>query len=293
MSPSFKPRKSRKAERPSTYFVQDQQNKDELKRLMTQDHMLTVAMGGALPEQPDPSIFRRVLDVGSGSGQWAIEAARKYPHMTVIGVDISLRMVEYARAQAETAGVSDQVEFQVMDALFILAFPSSFFDLVNMRLGGSFMRTWDWPKLLQEFQRVTKTSGVIRLTEPETIHQSSSPALKQHWEMFTCAMYKSGHLFAPEQTALTGHIARLLKQYGGCKQVQTKEYSIRYRAGTAEGEAFTNDAAYGVCTVRPYIEKWGCASKDYDVISQRVLDEMKRPDFYADWNLTTAWGYKS
>ena len=290
MSPSFKPRK---VEQPSTYFVQDRQNKDELKRLMTQDHMLTAAMGGALPEQPDPSIFRRVLDIGSGSGQWAIEAAQTYPNMSVVGVDISLRMVEYARAQAEAVGVSDRVEFQVMDALLILAFPSSFFDLVNMRLGGSFMRTWDWPKLLQEFQRVTKTSGVIRLTEPETIYQSSGPALKQHWEMVTCAMHKSGHLFAPEQTALTGHIAHLLKQYGGCKQVRTKEYPIRYRAGTAEGEAFINSSTYGIRTVRPYIEKWGCVSKDYDVIIQQALDEMKRPDFYADWNLLTAWGYKS
>ncbi len=290
MSPSFEPRK---VEQPSTYFVQNRQDENELKRLMTQDRMLTAAMGGVLPEQPDPSVFQRVLDVGCGSGQWAIEVAQEYPNISVFGVDISLRMVEYARAQAEAAGVSDRVEFQVMDALLILSFPSSFFGLVNMRLGGSFMRTWDWPKLLQEFQRVTKWGGVIRLTEAEAIHQSSSPALKRFWEMFTCAMYKSGHLFAPELTGITGHIARLLKQYGGCKRVQTKAYPMRYRAGTPEGEAFSSDVVYGLRTVRPYIEKWGCAGKDYDMICQQALQEIRRPDFYASWYLLTAWGYKA
>jgi ubiquinone/menaquinone biosynthesis C-methylase UbiE len=289
MSPPFEPRK---VEQPSTYFVQDRQNEDELKRLMTQDRMLTAAMGGVLPEQPDPGVFRRVLDVGCGSGQWAIEAAQAYPHMSVIGVDISLRMVEYARAQAEAAGVSDRVEFQVMDALLILSFPSGFFGLVNMRLGGSFMRTWDWPKLLQEFWRVTKPGGVVRLTEPEMVHKTSSPALKRFWEMLTCAMYKSGHLFAPEPTGTYSFVAGLLKQHG-CKQVQTKEHPVRYQAGTAEGEAFYNDMAHVFRTVRPYIEKWGCTSKDYDTVCQQALDEMQHPDFYANWDLITAWGYKS
>ena len=43
---------------PSTYFVQDRKNKKELTRLMIQDQMITAAMGGILPEQADPSIFR-------------------------------------------------------------------------------------------------------------------------------------------------------------------------------------------------------------------------------------------
>jgi ubiquinone/menaquinone biosynthesis C-methylase UbiE len=286
------PSKPRKIEQPSTYFVQDRQNEEELTRLTIQDRMVTAAMGGVLPEQPDPTALRRVLDVGCGSGQWVIEAAQTYPNMSLTGVDISLRMVEYARAQAEAARVTDRVEFHVMDALLILEFPSGFFDLVNLRMGGSFMRTWDWSKLLLEFQRVTKSGGVVRITEPEMIHRSSSPALKQFWEMFTCAMYKSGHFFEPESTGLTTHIARLLKQYG-CKRVQTKVYPIRYGAGSAEKEAFSNDTIHLLRTLRPYIEKWGCAFKDYNAICQQTLDEMQQPDFYADWDMHTTWGYKS
>jgi ubiquinone/menaquinone biosynthesis C-methylase UbiE len=81
---------------PSTYFVQDKRNKTELTRLAIQDQMLTTAMGGVLPEQPDPTVFRRVLDVACGTGGWLIEAAKAYPTMSLVGIDISQRMIRYA-----------------------------------------------------------------------------------------------------------------------------------------------------------------------------------------------------
>ena len=95
---------------PSTYIVQDRKNKKELTRLTIQDQMITAAMGGVLPEQADPTVFRRVLDVGCGTGGWIIEAAQTYPTMSLVGIDISQRMIEYARAQAEAHQVNDRVE---------------------------------------------------------------------------------------------------------------------------------------------------------------------------------------
>jgi len=62
------PYDSRSNDNPSTYFVQDRKNKKEFTRLMMQDKKLTAAMGGILPEQPDPTVFHRVLDVGCGTG---------------------------------------------------------------------------------------------------------------------------------------------------------------------------------------------------------------------------------
>jgi len=90
---------------------------EELTRLQVQGQMLTTGMGGVLPEQPDPAIFRRVLDVGCGTGGWLIEAAKTYPSMTLlVGVDVSKRMVEYARSRAEAEQLSERVQFQTMDA---------------------------------------------------------------------------------------------------------------------------------------------------------------------------------
>src|SRR5690349_20361610 len=113
---------SRGDDNPSTYFVQDRKNKKELTRLMMQDKKLTAVMGGVLPEQPDPTVFHRVLDVGCATGGWLIEPAQTYPTMSLMGIDISQRMIEHACVQAKAHQVNDRVEFHVMDVLHVLDF---------------------------------------------------------------------------------------------------------------------------------------------------------------------------
>src|SRR5581483_7534383 len=117
MSTSMDPRR----EHPSTYFVQDRSDEEELTRIIAQDRILTSGMGGVLVEQPDPAAFGRVLDVSCGTGGWLIEVAKSYPTITsLVGVDVSRRMIEYAQTQAATQLVSDRVEFRTMDALRML-----------------------------------------------------------------------------------------------------------------------------------------------------------------------------
>ncbi|HLI69463.1 MAG TPA: methyltransferase domain-containing protein [Ktedonobacteraceae bacterium] len=286
---SIPPNPSR--EYPSTYFVQDRANQTELQRLLIQDHMLTASMGGIFPEQPDPSAFRRVLDIGCGPGGWLLEAAHAYPALSLVGIDISQSMIDYARAQAEAQQVQQQVEFQVMDALLVLAFPSRHFDLVNLRLGSSFMRTWDWPKLLSEMTRVARPRGIIRITDMEVEAQSTSPALTRLYECFECALYRSGHLFTQEPDGLTAHLQRLLIQ-ASCQEVKTKSYALEYRAGTPQGESCYEDAKHIFSTLRPFIHKWGCAGETYDQLYQQMLHEMQQPDFHGTWKLLTAWGIR-
>ena len=67
---------------------------------------------------------------------------------------------------------------------------------------------------------------------------------------------------------------------------------IEYRAGTPEGEAYYENWMLLLQTGRPFIQKWNCASKDYEVIYQQALKEMQQPDFHATWNMLTAWGSK-
>ncbi len=111
-------------EYPSTYFVQDRSNQEELQRVHLQDKLITLGMGGVLPEQLDPGIFRQVLDVGCGTGNWLIELAKMYPTAThLVGVDISDKMLAAARVEAEAQGVQDRVKFQSGDALRMLEFP--------------------------------------------------------------------------------------------------------------------------------------------------------------------------
>jgi SAM-dependent methyltransferase len=285
------PRGSDRNKLASTYFVEDRQNKEELTRLTIQDQMLTRAMGGVLAEQPDPIIFRRVLDIACGPGGWIMDAAQAYPEMSLVGIDISARMINYAREQAEAAQVADRVEFHVMDVLRSLEFPDESFDLVNMRFSVSFMRIWEWPEVLGELQRVTRPGGVIRITETDLVNRSNSAALTRLAEMILCAMFRSGHLFEENTTGITAHLPSLLTRHG-VKEVQTKAYAPVFRAGTPEGEAYCKDMAHTFRTLRPFLQRWGCIAGEYDAIYQQALNDMQQSDFYATWDFMTAWGRK-
>ena len=274
-----------------TYFVQEQQNKEELLRLVGQDRNVTASMGGIFPEQADPSAFRHVLDIACGPGGWVIEAARTYPEMSLVGIDLNQHFLAYAHEQAVAHHVDDRIEFHMMDALGILAFPDASFDLVNLRFSISFVRTWDWPRLIGEMQRVVRPGGVIRLTDEEVIHQSTSRGAMQFCDMLLCALFRSGHLFTQESSGLTAHLAPLLGQYG-CQKVQTRNHALQYRAGTPEGLAYAKNGEYVLRTFRPFLQKWGCMSEQYDAIYQQTLEEIQRPDFHATWHLLTAWGIK-
>jgi SAM-dependent methyltransferase len=282
---------ARNSEQPSTYIVQDRENQAELARLTLQDHLLTVSMGGVLAEQPDPASLRRVLDIGCGTGGWAIEAAQAYPSMLVIGTDISQRMIAYARQQAKDQQVADRVEFHVMDALLLLEFPSDFFDLVNLRLGGSFLRTWDWPKLLSEIRRVLRVNGVARITEQEILHENSVEVGTRINEMVLCAFYRAGYLFEQASTGLSAHLPGLLTRYG-FQHVQTENHALEYRGGTPEGKAYSENLIAASRTLRPFLQKWGCLSDNYDELCQQMATDQGQDDFRSTWKFLTIWGTK-
>src|SRR5712691_2311177 len=252
-SDDLSPLDKNRREHPSTYFVQDRSSLDEMTRLRIQDQMFTASMGGVLSEQSDPTQFQRVLDVGCGTGGWLIEVAKMYPHMKrLVGIDISTRMLEYARAQAEEQGLGDRIEFAAMDALRMLEFPPNTFDLVNQRAGLSWVRKWDWPNMLSKYQRVWKPGGVIRATEANFTVGSSSPALNQIHQLLLQSFYQAGNFFTPQADGIISHLAPLFTQYG-IQNVQTRSYPIEYHAGTSEGQHYIDDATLASRTILPFL----------------------------------------
>jgi len=286
MSSQLSPR----PEHSSTYPVQDRSNEEEMQRLHLQDQMANRSMDGLLAEQEHPERFHNILDVGCGTGGWLIELAKAYPTMNkLIGVDVSNKMLDFAREQARAAGVAERVEFLVMDALRMLEFPNDFFDLVNQRSAMSWLRTWDWPKLLQEYTRVGRPQGVIRLTEIETFPTGNSPALQQLNELMMQAMYQSGHLFHTSDSKITSELPGLLSRYG-LQNVQTRAYPLEYRDGTEGRQSFIEDGQRLFRTFKPFLQKWMCLPDDYDEIYQRMVREMNDPGFVGTIVMLTAWG---
>src|SRR6266567_1686958 len=213
-------------EHPSTYFVQDRSNVDELTRVAIQDQIITTGMGGVLPEQPDPTRFQRVLDVGCGTGGWLIETARTYPTMSLlVGVDVNSKMIEYAQAQAESQQVNDRVQFRAMDALRMLEFSADFFDLVNLRFGMSFLRKWDWPKLLHGFQDVQ--------TRAHTLEYRAGTALGQGFYEDMSRTYRSALPFYRKWTSVPDNYEEIYQQ--ALSEMQQPDFVATWSLLTAWG----------------------------------------------------------
>lgn len=281
-----------KHEKPSTYVVQDRNNDEELHRLTIQDQAGTKIMGGVLAEQPDPTIFHSILDVGCATGGWAIEVARQYPTMKVVGVDISERMLRYAQQRAEEAGVADRVSFRIMDALRGLDFRDNTFDLVNERANFSYIRKWDWRKYLYELQRVVRPSGVVRLTEV-AMFQTTEPALGQLCEIMITALYQAAHFFEPTAASVINHLEELVTQTQ-YEHVQRKETIFVFGTAieTPESQAFLEDVRYLFRTTRPFLEKYGSFKGNYTALYQQAMEEMQAPDFRMQGKVLTVWATK-
>jgi ubiquinone/menaquinone biosynthesis C-methylase UbiE len=260
-------------------------------RVEIQDKMLTTGMGGVLSELSDPTQLHRVLDVGCGTGWWLMETARTYPTIEqLVGVDISSKMLTRARAQAEDQQLGGRVQFKTMDALRILQFPANSFDLVNQRMGASWLRNWEWKKILLEYQRVTRPGGIMRITESD-FPQSNSPATTKINEICLKAFHNSGRYFTDRVDGLTSELARLMTQHA-VQDVQTRVHTLTIRAGTPECQQFSENAVLGSRTILPFLQQWTRVPSDYLQICQQALKEIQEPDFTATWTLVTAWGTK-
>lgn len=117
---------------------------------------ITVPLARELIEAVEPRPGARVLDVATGTGHVALEAARIA--CTVTGIDYVPELVEVARRRAEAEGL--EVDFQVADAEN-LPFGDDSFDVVASAIGVMF--TADHDRAAAELVRVCRPGGRIGL----------------------------------------------------------------------------------------------------------------------------------
>lgn len=80
-----------------------------------------------------------ILDVGTGTGLWAIDMADLFPGAEIIGTDLSPTQVTTA---------PPNIRFEVDDACSEWTYPESSFDFVHVRGLTGCIR--DWPYLYQQ-----------------------------------------------------------------------------------------------------------------------------------------------
>lgn len=137
---------------------------------------------------------RFILDVATGTADFAIECLKARPEK-VIGVDISAGMLEVGRKKVERAGLSKQIELQLVDAE-VLPFADNHFDAITVAFG---VRNFEnLTKGLREMQRVLRPGGdlvVIEFSKPSGLF---SYIYKFYFKYITPAI---GRLFSRDSRA--------------------------------------------------------------------------------------------
>ncbi|KAG5800728.1 hypothetical protein H9Q69_000287 [Fusarium xylarioides] len=130
-------------------------------------HVLTLLLGGKLYLAPVPDNIQTAVDIGTGTGIWAMEFADGFPNASVIGTDL---------APIQPGWIPPNLEFQIEDCTQEWTFQPDTFDYIHMRwLVGSIA---DWKSLFKEAYKCLKPGGYIESYEPSSRVESDDGGRK-------------------------------------------------------------------------------------------------------------------
>lgn len=256
----------------------------EINRLDFQHYMLRYALRGnyAAPiGQP-----RAILDVGTGTGRWALEMAQHFPQAQVTGVDIAIPPGE-GGAQPGHDGRPANYTFAQADILTGLPFADASFDFVHQRLVFLAVPTARFQGLVNELARVTRPGGWVELVEGGGLSQSSGDAVQTWLRWMGAASAQRG--IDSRQGSQIGQFLTAAK----LRDVQTHEFLLP--AGKHGGRLGTMLAAnfYAIIDAfrAPIVTTGVATEQGYDEIAQAVRGDVAEGRCF--WPVYVAYGQRA
>jgi demethylmenaquinone methyltransferase/2-methoxy-6-polyprenyl-1,4-benzoquinol methylase len=141
---------------------------------------------------------QRMMDVATGTGDFAIQACRVLNPKELIGTDISEGMMNVGRQKVKDAGLEGRISFAKEDCT-ALTFPDNRFDAITVAFG---VRNFeDLDKGLREMHRVLDTNGklvILELSEPDWF------PMKQLYALYSKVVIPTlGKLLSKDRSAYT------------------------------------------------------------------------------------------
>lgn len=180
---------------------------------------------------------KRILDVATGTGDFAIEAARALKPKELLGTDISEGMMQVGRDKVAAMGLDSVIRFQREDCL-ALSLADDSFDAVTAAFGIRNFQNLE--QGLREMWRVLRKGGhlcVIELTTPVAFPMRQLFSIYSHTVL---PLY--GRLISKDTKAYS-YLTQTIEAF---PQGEAMEQILR-RAGFAE--ASFQRLTFGICTL--------------------------------------------
>lgn len=179
-----------------------------------------------------PYAPKKMLDVATGTGDFALLAARTLGPESLLGVDISEGMLEVGRKKILQAGLADVVSFRREDCM-ALSQPDGEYDALTVAYG---IRNFqDLDRGLSEMYRVLRPGGrlvIIELTAPRRF-----PMRQLFWLYSHVLMPLVGRLVSRDSKAYSylpatmeafpqGEVMREILQKAGFREVEFSRFTF-------------------------------------------------------------------
>ena len=178
-----------------------------------------------------------LLDIATGTGDFAILAAEMLRPQKLVGADISEGMMEIGRKKVREKGLQDIISFDKEDCLH-LSYQDETFDAVTAAFG---IRNFaDLDSGLQEMQRVLRKGGhlsIVELTSPVSF------PMKQLFHVYSHTVLPVYGRLISKDTSAYSYLTKTIEAFPQGEQM----VEILHKAGFSE--ASFKRLTFGICTM--------------------------------------------
>ena len=178
-----------------------------------------------------------LLDIATGTGDFAILAAEMLRPQKLVGADISEGMMEIGRKKVQEKGLQEIISFDKEDCLR-LSYQDETFDAVTAAFG---IRNFaDLDSGLREMQRVLRKGGhlsIVELTSPVTF------PMKQLFSVYSHTVLPVYGRLISKDTSAYSYLTKTIEAFPQGEQM----VEILHKAGFSE--ASFKRLTFGICTM--------------------------------------------
>lgn len=183
----------------------------EQTRLAITQQCFTSMLGGQLCFQNIPRNAKRILDVGTGIGDWAIAVAERFPTAEIIATDVTC---------FQPTDVPPNVFFEIDDAQEEWTYTEPF-DFIHLRgLSGAFS---DWTAVYKKAHKHLQANGILEVADFGVI-TTTEPLVDSY-----LSIYNGACLSAAEKAGITlglDHMKKSLLESAGFSIAKTRTLDI-------------------------------------------------------------------